>query len=364
MTNIASNLGSPLGKIGTIETEWADFVTAHGISEPDRYLESVWIEPWVLEHIQIGLTNSCNLDCNFCFLHAGNALNGLRKASMKADEFVDFCSRNAPIREVIFTNYGEVFEFQGALDVMETVVGDVGRFAFNTNALMLDRIRIERLRALPIDRLSVSVEASDSRTYSQYRRKGQFARLLDNVSALAASLGDRLLLTAIVSTGNVASLLGMPALFAPLGVRRIDVQNLMAHEHFHEDGMSPLSGSKLEEFAVSFMNACEDHGLEGEPWPWHGHAGVCSQDQSETRQNSSRFRPLHPGLPIEHAIARIRPGLELLVLLCPSTVLSPGPSTGPERDHQCLLRVDEQSHATDEGPTARLFGNLLPRNRP
>lgn len=261
MVEIATNIGSPLGDVSSIEREWDDFVQRHGLTNPDAYLDAVRIEPWMLGSIQIGLTNSCNLACDFCFLHANNSLNDLQRSRMTADDLIGFCRRNAPIKEVIFTNYGEVFQFKGALQLMEALGGYVGGFAMNTNGLILDEDKIARLADLPVNRLSVSVEASDAETYARYRKKGHFDLLCANVALLTKYLGDRVLLTSVVSTGNADSVLKMPQLFAPLGIRRIDVQGMLAHERFSRADMTPLQERELEDFVVAFVKACDAHGV-------------------------------------------------------------------------------------------------------
>lgn len=259
MRRLAQNRGSPAGNTETIYREWERFVSSNGIDDPGAYLDAVRMEPFSLGAVLLGTTSSCNLSCAFCYLHAENEFNAFPRMTIPRDEFVEFCRKNTPLKEIVFTMYGEPLMYRGLLDVMEEVTGVVGGFAFNTNALLLDEAILKRLAALPINRVAVSVEASDKETYEAYRCKGRFETLVKNVAMLAEALGERLILNSTVSKGNAKSVVGMPAFFARLGVGRFDVQTMVSHADSHAPHLQPLDGTAFVDFAAEFVQACRAH---------------------------------------------------------------------------------------------------------
>jgi MoaA/NifB/PqqE/SkfB family radical SAM enzyme len=136
-------------------------------------LPRIFLEPTVL----------CNLSCYraVCSRESG-ILKTRTRHQFPFDEFQEL------IREVgknlirlDFFNYGDPFVHPRAVDMVEYIKGEYPHIYLytSTNGLMLDQDKIERLVASGLDEITFSVDGPDQETYVQYRRQGDFSKVLD-----------------------------------------------------------------------------------------------------------------------------------------------------------------------------------------
>ncbi|MCP5106327.1 MAG: radical SAM protein, partial [bacterium] len=140
-------------------------------------LPRIFLEPTVL----------CNLSCFKAVCnHDSGIVNTRTRKNFPLDEFkalMDQVGKNM-IRLDLF-NYGDPFVHPQAVDMIEYVKEKYPHIYLyvSTNGLMLDEEKIKRIVQSGLDEITFSVDGADRETYSRYRQKGDFDKVLDIMSA-------------------------------------------------------------------------------------------------------------------------------------------------------------------------------------
>lgn len=143
----------------------------------------------VLPRIFFEPTVVCNLDCYQAVCAPGAGLVATReRKSFPVEEFQAMMREVGPqLLRLDFFNYGEPFLHPRALEMIEHIKEKYPRVYLytSTNGLLLTEEKAARLARSGIDEVTFSVDGADQRTYERYRRGGDFARVLHNMTALA-----------------------------------------------------------------------------------------------------------------------------------------------------------------------------------
>ncbi|MDP8216560.1 MAG: radical SAM protein [Candidatus Kaelpia imicola] len=124
-------------------------------------------------HVQIDLTNNCNNDCIGCWCNSP-LLEEQRMPSELKKQYIPFNTlkgvlnevKEVGAKEVYYSGGGEPFMHPEIMEVLE-YTKRLGLICYvNTNFTLLDKNKIDRLIAIGVDHLTVSIWAGSAETYS------------------------------------------------------------------------------------------------------------------------------------------------------------------------------------------------------
>jgi len=176
----------------------ANFISIGGTSvhtsNDPKYLEyrRQWIEnpkKFIINqfpvHLDIESTSRCNLRCTFCDKRPW--MNKLSQGDMEFDLFkkiIDEGSSNE-LCSIKLSYRGEPLLHPRIADMVSYArKRDILDIYFNTNGMLLTKSMGQKLIEAGLNRISVSVEGTDSETYEQIRVGAKFSRVLRNIETL------------------------------------------------------------------------------------------------------------------------------------------------------------------------------------
>jgi len=127
--------------------------------------------------LQIEPTTRCNFTCGFCA--------GRHMAQSDLDfDLVDRAIAMFPeIQAVELQGEGEPLLHRGFLEIADRFAGQGAQLSMITNGSLLSAERVDQLLARPFERIGVSLESSDGKTFEQIRG-GHFAKVVAGIHAL------------------------------------------------------------------------------------------------------------------------------------------------------------------------------------
>lgn len=167
--------------------------------------------------IEIAYSYSCNLDCAHCFAsrfekkERSLTIADLKKLSQQATELGIYQFILQGGEPLLWPDFDDVV---AALDPSQFYMGLV------TNATLLDRSRLEHLRAIGIDKIVMSLDSFDQLQYETNRgMEGIFDHTLDMLMQ-AKEVGLRVVVNTVATTQNVhdPALLDLIALAKEKGI--------------------------------------------------------------------------------------------------------------------------------------------------
>lgn len=139
-------------------------------------LPRIFFEPTVL----------CNLSCfKAVCSHESGIIKTRSRKSFPFDEFKSLMDQvGENLIRLDFFNYGDPFVHPQAVTMIEFIKKKYPHVYLyvSTNGLMLDNEKIKRLVNSGMDEITFSVDGPDQETYSIYRRKGDFEKVLKIIS--------------------------------------------------------------------------------------------------------------------------------------------------------------------------------------
>ncbi len=133
--------------------------------------------------IQIDASSHCQLACPSCPTADGSTHPTLGAGHLSLANFTALLDANPAIEDVELSNYGEMF-LNPALPEILRAGFERGVLLHADNGVNLNLLRPDALDALIRYRfrsLTVSIDGASAETYTQYRRKGDFDRVIDNI---------------------------------------------------------------------------------------------------------------------------------------------------------------------------------------
>ena len=133
--------------------------------------------------VQIDASSHCQLACPSCPTADGSTRPTLGAGHLSLAEFTALLEANPAIEDVELSNYGEMF-LNPALPEILRAAFERGVVLHADNGANLNLLRAEALDALIRYRfrsLTVSIDGASPEAYAQYRRKGDFDRVIDNI---------------------------------------------------------------------------------------------------------------------------------------------------------------------------------------
>lgn len=132
-------------------------------------------------YLTLVLGNGCNIDCRHCY-QLKNGDNLLRDTKISLDLRQEL-SVFYPYLSTLRLQGGEVFALRG----FEALLEDVGTFvkrpliSISTNGTLINERWAERLVDLPLQSLTISLDAGTATTFERLRRGANFATVIANI---------------------------------------------------------------------------------------------------------------------------------------------------------------------------------------
>ena len=139
--------------------------------------------------LYVECTAACNISCNQACCAPETGITRTRQAGMlDFDLFTRVIDEMGPtLGRVDFFNYGEQFLHKRAVEMCEYIKGKFPQIYLytSTNGLALNEEKARRLVHSGIDEVTFSIDGASQATYVQYRQRGDFAKALANLAAMA-----------------------------------------------------------------------------------------------------------------------------------------------------------------------------------
>ncbi len=207
-------------------------------------------------HLQVEVTNRCNLSCRICLHSAVKTEMG----DFPRDGLVPLLrSFTRPPVEVYLSGLGEPL-LHPDLDALVRDCRDheVCRTIVYTNGTLLTPARADRLADAGLHELRLSVDGSDAESLQEVRPGLRLDVLIRNMQHVtqAGRIDTALQFTATSDT--IASLPGLPALATRMGVKRLFVVDVVPFASTGADGAAPLA---THDRRIPLMSARPRHSL-------------------------------------------------------------------------------------------------------
>ena len=189
------------------------------------------LEPPLPTRMQIEVTGACNLRCRMCLVSYRPAL-GKKEGSLDFETFKRLVDENDRLREVTLQGLGEPLLAPDLLAMVEYAAARGIRIGFNTNGMLLNRERAERLVRAGLAWLHVSVDGVTKATFEGIRHLARFDTVIANLEGLVGlkrelgSAKPRIQVNFVAMRRNISELPELVRMAAGWGVDRLWVQNL------------------------------------------------------------------------------------------------------------------------------------------
>jgi MoaA/NifB/PqqE/SkfB family radical SAM enzyme len=137
------------------------------------------------EKVRLEASTLCQLNCVSCYMRKGN-YSGVGAGFLKFTDFAKFVDMNSFVKEIELSNSGEIFLNPELLQIIE-YAHKKGIKLTASNGVNFNHVSDEMLEGLvkyQFYALSFSIDGASQEVYSQYRRNGNFDKVIDNIKKL------------------------------------------------------------------------------------------------------------------------------------------------------------------------------------
>jgi radical SAM protein with 4Fe4S-binding SPASM domain len=225
------------------------------------------LAPPVPRELQVEVTGACNLACRMCLVRYAPRI-GRRSGAMSVPAFRRLLEDLPDLERVTLQGLGEPLLAPGLLELVELCAERGIRVGFNTNGTLLTRPIADRLVAVGLSWLHVSLDGATAATYEGVRDGARFDVVRRNLEGLlearraAGGRRPRILLVFVAMRRNVGDLPELVRLAHGWGVDGVRVQNL-SHSFDDTDPAGAYAG--IRAFAAEEA-LWGDEGPEGDPF--------------------------------------------------------------------------------------------------
>lgn len=187
-------------------------------------------------YLTLVLGNGCNIDCRHCYQlkNGDNLLRDPELGTTLRRELSSFY----PFLSTLRLQGGEVFALRGFEQMLDDVQALVRRplISISSNGTLINERWARRLVELPLQSLTISLDAATPETYAKLRRGGEFEVVLNNLRRLQSikrELGSAYPVIDtffVIMRSNFREIPAYLALMAALGVRRASFQVMLVDE--------------------------------------------------------------------------------------------------------------------------------------
>jgi len=180
-----------------------------------------------LVNITLELTYRCNVKCEFCFLK--DSVLYQKRDELTLEEIAGLADQARPFGASFFLTGGEPFLRPDLEDIVASIHARGLKVGVNTNGLLVDERRGQRIREAGLDYAIFSLHGPREVHDCLENRRGSYDRVLENLTRFAAAKGrTRVFANCVVARGNSARLSELPDLLAHLPIDGLTFQ----HETF------------------------------------------------------------------------------------------------------------------------------------
>jgi MoaA/NifB/PqqE/SkfB family radical SAM enzyme len=136
--------------------------------------------------VRLEATTHCQLKCPTCATACGELYETMARGFLRFENFKRFVDENPQIRQIGLSNFGEIFLNPHLPRIMEYAF-DKGVRLSATNGVNLNTVRDSTLEALVrfgFYHMRCSIDGASQETYSQYRIRGNFDRVIANIDRI------------------------------------------------------------------------------------------------------------------------------------------------------------------------------------
>ncbi len=136
--------------------------------------------------IRLEATTHCQLRCPSCPTASGQIGNELGRGFLRFRDFKTLIDENPLVMHVELSNWGEIF--------LNPELPEIMRYSFQcgvaltaSNGVNLNAVKDETLESLvkyQFRHLTCSIDGAKQETYEQYRRRGRFDRVVENIKKI------------------------------------------------------------------------------------------------------------------------------------------------------------------------------------
>lgn len=208
-------------------------------------------------YLALGITNSCNFDCPFCYYH-GTGPQAVRK-QLSIHTMQKIFASLPKLAGVIFGLEGEPLLHENFLEFLELAGKHANAITLITNGSLITEKLCCTLARFRSGRIILSAEGSDAVAYERFRKHGSFERFKRNAALVAERLPCQL--HATVFKENLSSLLGLPTLARDLGIRRISLQQVRPRPGYRMEGIQPASLGEIRAWLPGMLANAGENGV-------------------------------------------------------------------------------------------------------
>ncbi len=194
-------------------------------------MTTLFATPDRLRRLQIEITTGCNLGCVGCQRTIGIADKTWRNINMPLTRYEAVLANAPPADVLILQGIGEPTLHVKLPQMIAAgrAAGKFGVVSFNTNALLHDLAYYERLKALGLGHVSVSVDSLVPETAEALRAGTDCEALREMVRGLSVLFDNTVTLSVVLSRRNLPELPSLLSELYGLGARAIELQPLISY---------------------------------------------------------------------------------------------------------------------------------------
>jgi radical SAM protein with 4Fe4S-binding SPASM domain len=218
--------------------------------------------PPLPRHLQLEVTSACNLACAMCLVSYRPAVNRAEGA-MPMELFRRLVDGNPELARLTLQGLGEPLLQPHLFDMVAYAKERGIEVGFNSNAQLLTRPRADRLVALGLDWLHVSLDGATADTYEGIRARSDFSRVGRNLRGLqdakrqAGATKPSVQVVFVAMRRNLQELPDLVRLVSSWGVDEVHVQGL-SHDFADTDPAGSYAGIRQFAQAESLAHAEPD----------------------------------------------------------------------------------------------------------
>lgn len=165
------------------------------------------------------VTHQCNLKCIFCYANPNYSRELLDGDTALSRHIIDQ-ARELNITELVISG-GEPLLRKDIFQILDYAKQKMKRVILITNGVLIDREIAEKLKAIDIDKISVSLESCRKEVHEELRGKGTFDKIMDAIHWLkeVGFSKKALTITTTITKKNYQVLDEMPKFAESLGVK-------------------------------------------------------------------------------------------------------------------------------------------------
>jgi radical SAM protein with 4Fe4S-binding SPASM domain len=211
------------------------------------------LAPPLPRHLQLEVTSACNLSCAMCLVSYRPRI-GRATGAFPMELFRRLLDETPSLTRLTLQGLGEPLLQPHLMEMVELAVARGIEVGFNSNAMLLTRARADRLVALGLDWLHVSLDGATAATHEGIRAGVDFARVTRNLRGLmearraAGSAKPWVRVVFVAMRRNVAEL---PLLVRRLGEWGVDELHVQGLSHDFADTDPSGSYAEIRAFAAT-----------------------------------------------------------------------------------------------------------------